>query len=79
MGAPSRSSHPVNVVFGFFRQIVIDDIVYIRNIQAAGAHVGGDQDIAFAFSEPAKHIEFRTLLNSQFRRSIRDQPYLPEL
>jgi hypothetical protein len=44
----SGSSNPVNVVFGIFRKVKIDDLRDICYIDTASNQVGGNQDLDFS-------------------------------
>ena len=41
----------MRVVLVIAGDVIVDDRIHVRNINAAGGHIGGDQDGQFAFPE----------------------------
>ena len=49
-----RASDAVHIIFGVFRQIVVDDQFYAGDIYAARCDIGGDKESIFARFESLK-------------------------
>ncbi len=47
MSCPPRPADPMDVTVQFFGNIIVDDQGQIVNVDAAGSHVRGNQDIVF--------------------------------
>jgi len=41
---PRRPSDPMDIVLGILRQVIVDDVGHVRDVQAPGGHVRGHQD-----------------------------------
>ena len=48
----SGTANAVDIVFCIFRQVEIDHVGHIRNVQTTCCHVCGHQDIEFSTREP---------------------------
>ena len=58
----SGSAHSVDVVLGYIRQVVVHDVVYVRDIDPSGADIGGDQNITCSFLKLFHDLESVVLI-----------------
>ncbi len=71
LNAAARAANAVYVFFGFIGQVVVHYIVYVGDVDAAGIHVGSDQDLDIAFFEFVHHGEAVVL----FAAAVHDQAF----
>ena len=53
---PSSSPDPVDVILRVLRHVVINDVAYIFDVQAAGGDIGRHQDAVLPLAEPLERL-----------------------
>ena len=60
---PGGAADAVDIVLGVLREVVVDDVAHLLDVQAARGHVGADHDRELAALEIVEDLEALSLLH----------------
>src|SRR5262249_25560500 len=68
---PARAADAMNIIIGMMRHVEIEDVAHIGDVEAAGGHVGGDQQGHLVLAKLVERRHARGLIHVAVKRDRR--------